>query len=152
MARNAAPDILGSMKLVALLAFAMFLTAGAAACSSKASEERKEAVTRPADEPRPAEPARSTEPATTPTTAGVTPTSGTIPNDFPKDCVGYAALIDKLRGCDKLGGARASLLDAYESLRSAWSTVPADRREEFARQCATQAESVRNAAAATCGL
>jgi hypothetical protein len=140
------------MKLVAPLAFAMLLTAGDAGCSNKPSEERNEAVTRPADEPIPAAPARPTVPATTPAPAGVTPTTGTIPNDFPKDCVGYAALIDKLRTCDQLGGARASLLNAFEGLRSAWSTVPADRREEFARQCAAQAESVRNAAAATCGL
>jgi hypothetical protein len=139
------------MKLVALLAFAMSLSAGPAGCSNKAADERKEAVTRPADEARPAGPARPTEPATT-AAAGVAPTTGTIPNDFPKECVGYAALIDKLRTCDQLGGARASLLNAYEGLRSAWSTVPSDRREEFARQCATQAESVRNAAAAACGL
>jgi hypothetical protein len=142
------------MKLVALLAFALLFTAtaGAGGCSNKASEERKEAETRPADEVRTAEVAGPTEPATAPTPAGVSPTTGTIPNDFPKDCVGYAALIDKLKGCDALGGARASLLNAYEGLRTAWSTVPADRRDEFARQCAAQAESVRNAAAATCGL
>ena len=138
------------MKLVALLVFAMFPTA--VGCSNKASEERKEAETKPADQPGPAEPIRPAEPATAPATAGVSPTTGTIPNDFPKDCVGYAALIDKLKGCDKLGGARASLLNAYEGLRSAWATVPADRRDEFARQCAAQAESVRNATAATCGI
>ena len=138
------------MKLVALLAFAMFSTAGASGCSSKPAEERKEPGAA-AEESR-TEPARTAEPAAVPQTAGVAPTTGTIPNDFPKECVGYAALIDKLKACDQLGGARASLLNAYESLRSAWATVPADRRDEFARQCGTQAESVRNAAAATCGL
>ena len=139
------------MKLVALAAFAMFFTAGASGCSNKPAEERKEPATQTAEAPRPAEPAPAAAPST-PTPAGVAPTSGTIPNDFPKDCIGYAALIERLKGCDQLGGARASLLNAYESLRSAWSTVPAERRDEFARQCATQAESVRNAAAATCGL
>ena len=139
------------MKLVALLAFAMFSTAGASGCSSKPAEERKEPAPAAAETPT-AEPARSAEPAATPQPAGVAPTSGTIPNDFPKECVSYAALIDKLKSCDQLGGARASLLNAYESLRSAWATVPADRRDEFARQCGTQTESVRNAAAATCGL
>src|SRR4029079_10047059 len=139
------------MRLVALLAFAMFSTAGASGCSSKPAEERKEPTTAPG-EPAAREAARPAEPAAAPQPAGVEPASGTIPNDFPKDCVGYAALIDKLKGCDKLGGARASLLTAYESLRSAWATVPTERRDEFARQCATQAESVRNAAAATCGL
>ena len=138
------------MRLVALLAFAMF-TAGASGCSSKPAEERKEPATEPAEQPR-AEPARAAEPAAVPQPAGVATTSGTIPNDFPKDCVGYATLIDKLKTCDQLGGARASLLNAYESLRSAWATVPTERRDEFARQCAAQAESVRNAAAATCGL
>jgi hypothetical protein len=138
------------MRLVALFAFAMF-TAGASGCSSKPAEERKEPAAAPAEPPT-ADPTRPTEPATAPQPAGVVPTSGTIPNDFPKDCVGYAALIDRLRTCDQLGGARASLLNAYESLRSAWATVPTERRDEFARQCATQAESVRNAAAATCGL
>jgi hypothetical protein len=142
------------MKLGALLAFALLftVTAGAAGCSNKPSEERKEAEARPADEPRPAELARPADPAAVPASAGVAPTTGTIPNDFPKDCVGYAALIDKLKSCDALGGARASLLNAYEGLRTAWASVPADRRDEFARQCAAQAESVRNAAAATCGL
>lgn len=139
------------MKLVALLAFAMFTTAGASGCSSKPAEERKEpapAAAEPKGEPaRPAEP-----PAAAPQPAGVVPTTGTIPNDFPKECVGYAALIDKLKGCDQLGAARASLLNAYEGLRSAWATVPTERRDEFARQCGMQAESVRNAAAATCGL
>ena len=139
------------MKLVALLAFAMFSTAGASGCSSKPAEDRKEPAAAATDEAK-ASPARSAEPAAAAQPAGVAPTTGTIPNDFPKECLGYAALIDKLKGCDQLGGARASLLDAYESLRSAWATVPADRRDEFARQCGTQAESVRNAAAATCGL
>jgi hypothetical protein len=139
------------MKLVALLAFAMFTTAGASGCSGKPAEERKEPAPAAAEEPK-AEPARPADPAAAPQPAGVAPTTGTIPNDFPKECVGYAALIDKLKSCDQLGGARASLLNAYESLRSAWATVPADRRDEFARQCGTQAESVRNAAAATCGL
>jgi hypothetical protein len=139
------------MRLVALLAFAMFSTAGASGCSSKPAEERKEPAPGPTAPAAP-EAARPAEPAAAPQPAGVAPTSGTIPNDFPKDCVGYAALIDKLKGCDQLGGARASLLNAYEGLRSAWATVPADRRDEFARQCATQAESVRNATAATCGL
>ena len=139
------------MKLVALLAFAMFSTAGATGCSSKPADERKEPAPAAAEAPA-AEPARSAEPAAAAQPAGVAPVTGAIPNDFPKECVGYAALIDKLKGCDQLGGARASLLNAYESLRSAWATIPADRRDEFARQCGTQAESVRNAAAATCGL
>ncbi len=41
------------MKLVALLAFAMFLTAGAAGCSKKPTEERKEAVTKAERTPPP---------------------------------------------------------------------------------------------------
>jgi len=73
------------------------------------------------------------------------------PFDFPSECRTYAELIDKLRDCDKLGGARDGLAQGYDSVRSAWSMIPAERRGEVASQCKTQADSLRNAAAATCG-
>ncbi|HZJ64019.1 MAG TPA: hypothetical protein VFD36_10925 [Kofleriaceae bacterium] len=134
------------MKLASLLALAL-VTAGA--CSNKAPGERKEAVATAAEEPQrveraPAEPAAPVAQAPNPAPAGV-------PNDFPPECAGYATLIDKLKACDRIGGARAALTQAYDNLRSAWSMVPAERRPEIATQCKTQADSLRNAAAATCG-
>jgi hypothetical protein len=135
------------MKLATLLALAL-VTSGAA-CSTKAPAERKEAVTAGPDEPRPIEIAQVAAP--TPAPAQPAAATAGIPNDFPKECAAYAALIDKLKACDQIGGARAALTQAYENVRSAWSMVPADRRDEVATQCKTQADSLRNAAAATCG-
>jgi len=137
------------MKLVLFAALATLGTLGTA-CSSKAPEERKDTVASAPDESRKAEPAR---PAAAPRAAvpAAHPATGATPADFPKECAGYAALIDRLKTCDQAGGARAGLIQAYESLRSSWMTVPADRRDEVARQCNTQAESLRNAVAATCG-
>ena len=80
------------------------------------------------------------------------PSTTTLPADFPAECVAYAALIDKLKACDKLGGARDGLMAGYGSLRSGWSSIPADRRAGIAEQCRTQADSLRNAVAATCSL
>src|SRR5262245_27976662 len=139
------------MKLVALAALAVLVIPAGAGCSNKPAEDRKQAAAAPADESRPVEPARSAAPtAAAPRAAPAA--SAAHPADFPSECVGYAELIDKLKACDQLGGARASLLDAYETLRSAWSSVPADRRGELARQCSAQAESLRSAAAAACRL
>jgi hypothetical protein len=73
-----------------------------------------------------------------------------MPADFPPECRDYAALIDKLKACDKLGGARDGLMVGYNGLRSAWRTIPSDQRAGIAGQCKTQADSLRNAAAATC--
>jgi hypothetical protein len=135
------------MKIATLLALALVT---GAACSSKAPAERKEAVAAAPEEPRPIEPAELA--ARTPTPAAApSPAAAGIPNDFPKECIDYAALIDKLKTCDQIGGARAALTQAYDNVRSAWSMVPADRRAEVAVQCKTQADSLRNAAAATCG-
>ncbi len=133
-------------------AYAMFATFVAAGCSSKKPEERKEAVT-PAAEPAPAEPVKPAEaPAAAPAPPqAADPTPGTLPPGFPPECVAYAALIDKLKTCDKIGGAREGLTRAYDSLRTAWIDVPADRAASVAAQCKTQADSLRNAAAATCG-
>jgi hypothetical protein len=74
-----------------------------------------------------------------------------VPADFPTECVAYAALIDKLKACDKLGSARDGLMQGYNGLRASWSAVPADQRASIAGQCKTQADSLRSAAAATCG-
>ena len=129
------------MKLAWLLALALV------SCSNKAPAERNEAVAA-TDEPRPTEQAQA---APTPAPAAApSPAAAGVPNDFPKECADYAALIDKLKACDQIGGARAALVQAYDSVRSAWSMVPAERRAEVAAQCKAQADSLRNAAAATC--
>jgi hypothetical protein len=72
------------------------------------------------------------------------------PADFPADCVAYAALIDRLASCDKIGGARDGLRAGYAAVRSTWAAVPASRRGELGAQCRVQADSLRDAAAATC--
>lgn len=134
----------GVASVAAAIAFA------AAGCSDTPPEKSPERVAI-----RPAVPAPATLPAPPPTTpatpAAPETSSTTLPADFPNECVRYAALIDRLKTCDKLGGARDGLLMGYNGLRSAWSTIPADQRTSFASQCQTQADSLRNAAAATCG-
>jgi hypothetical protein len=116
-------------------------TAGLLALPACQKEEAPAAPTPAATAPQPAAP--------TPAQAQGQAAAGT-PNDFPKECADYATLIDKLKTCDQIGGARAALVQAYDSVRSAWSMVPAERRAEVAAQCKAQAESLRNAAAATC--
>jgi len=134
------------MKL-ALLALALAV----AACSSKSEDKPPTPAAAPAPgsaapvETAPARPAR-------PAAAAVDKSAvASAPSDFPAECRAYADLIDKLKDCDKLGGARAGLSQGYDNVRSAWAVVPAERHGEIATQCKTQADSLRNAAAATCG-
>jgi len=140
------------MKLAPLLSAFALLASGIAsgACSDKAPAQRKEAVAAAPEDPPPIEPAQLVAPGAAPAAVQNQPAAG-IPNDFPPECTTYAALIDKLKTCDQIGGARAALTQAYDNVRSAWSIVPAERRAEVAVQCKTQADSLRNAAAATCG-
>jgi hypothetical protein len=86
-----------------------------------------------------------------PTPAPVETSNATLPADFPSECVSYAAMMDKLKACDKLGGARDGLMAGFQSLRSAWSQVPVEQRGAIGSQCRVQADSLRNAVAATCG-
>jgi len=138
------------MKLVTRFAAFAVVVWLASGCSNKPpAEQHKEAVASPADEPRPAAPASASAP---PPPAAADPAHSTdIPADFPPECVDYAALIGKLRACNKLGQARDGLTQGYESLRSAWPMIPADQRATVGAQCKTQADSLRSAAAATCG-
>ena len=134
-----------------LCAFALAMLV-ATGCSNKPAEHQPPAAAA-APPPAPAAPVSAPPvaraPAPSPAAAPAAPVG--IPADFPRECVAYAALIDKLKACDKLGGARDGLAQGYASLRAAWSAVPQDRRAEVATQCKTQADSLRNAAAATCG-
>lgn len=117
------------------------------ACSKK---DDKTPAAQPAAEtkPAPAEPAAAPPAETKPAPAATPDVSA----DLPPECTEYAALVEKLKTCDKLGAARTALTQAYDNLRAAWTSVPADRRSEVTSQCKTQAESLRNATAATCGL
>lgn len=124
------------------------LAALAAGCSSQPSADRPPPANAPAEQARPA-PGVDAAPA--PTVDAAPRASDAVPPGFPPACVAYAELIDKLRACDRLGGARAGLAQTYLDLEDAWATVPADRRADVAAQCRTQADSLRNAAAATCG-
>jgi hypothetical protein len=143
----------------AVLAAAATLALAATGCSGT-SDDRVQPAARPADDPRPApvtsaerasaaEPARPAPVRPTSTTAG--PARDPLPADFPAECAAYAELIEKLKACDRLAGARAGLSQAYFDLRAAWPTVPAERRDDLARQCKVQGDSLRSAAAATCG-
>jgi len=136
------------MKLASFAVIATVLF-GPAGCSSKPPDSPPEAR----KDPAPA--AVAPTPAPTPVAPAPTPpaepaANGTVPADFPPECRDYAALIDKLKACSKLGGARDGLMVGYNGLRSSWATVPADQRSGIAGQCKTQADSLRNAAAATC--
>jgi hypothetical protein len=122
-----------------------------AGCSKK-SDNNKPAAAPAASEQTPATPpAAAGSSAPTAPAAPATPPSADTSADLPSECTEYAALIDKLKTCDKLGAARAALTQAYENLHTAWGTTPPDRRGEITAQCKTQAESLRNAVAATCG-
>jgi hypothetical protein len=140
------------MKLASIVAWgvtsaAAAIAIAAASCSDKQPDTPlKIAATQPAPVPVPVPAPAPAPPAPPPETS-----STTLPAEFPSECVSYAALIDKLKACDKLGGARDGLMAGYNGLRSAWSTIPADQRGGIAGQCRTQEESLRNAAAATCG-
>ncbi len=73
-----------------------------------------------------------------------------LPADFPPACIAYAALIEKLKACDKVGEGRDGLTRGYDELRSTWTAATADQRGAFDAQCKIQADSLRDAAAATC--
>lgn len=135
------------MKLALLAALAM-VALDVPGCSSKSAEDKPAPAAAPAPEAtRPAEPPSPVKPAR-PAAVGAV---ANAPPGFPRECVAYAELIDKLKDCDRLGGARDGLTQGYDNVRSAWSMVPAERRSEIAGQCKTQADSLRNAAAAACG-
>jgi hypothetical protein len=134
-----------AMKLAALAMIAMVT----ASCSNKQPDKQPEPP--PArNEPAPPPAAVAPAPATPRADNAPDPASDALPADFPSTCVEYAALIDKLKACDKLGAARDGLTLGYTSLRSSWSAVPPDQRNAIGVQCKVQAESLRNAAAATC--
>lgn len=131
-------------------ALAIAAALGLAACSSK----------QPDPTPAPAPPAQTAQPAPAPPTPVPLPpqptpppaaaVTDTLPADFPPECRDYAALIDRVKACDKLGGARDGLQQGYISLRQSWSQLTPDARAAMGGQCKTQADSIRNAAAATC--
>ena len=136
--------------LVAAVAAVSLVAGGAAGCSNKDKPDQVAATPPPTAA---APPARSPAPAVAaPAPAPAAPADNApVPADFPPECVVYAALIDKLKACDKIGAAREGLMQGYSGLRAGWAAVPADQRAGVAIQCKTQADSLRNAAAATCG-
>lgn len=138
------------MKLASLI---VSLVVALASCSDKQPAAPPAPAATPVAQPAPTPPPPAAIPApAAPPPAAPPPeaSDAPLPADFPAPCVTYAALIDKLKACDKLGAARDGLMVGYTSLRSAWSAVPADQRPAFGAQCQTQADSLRNAVAATC--
>ena len=135
------------MKLAPLVVVlvALGLVAG---CSSKRREPQPEAETAPVTSVP--TPAAAPAPAPVARAPAAAPADRTVPADFPAECAAYAALIDKLKQCDAIGAGRDGLVSAYSELRAAWPTVPAVQRASVAAQCKSQADSLRNAAAATC--
>jgi hypothetical protein len=131
------------LALFAALAVAALVTA----CSSKPADDRPAVIAAAA--PAAAPPAAAPGPAAA-QVALAAPAAAGVPADFPADCVAYAALIDRLASCDKIGGARDGLRAGYAAVRSTWAAVPASRRGELGAQCRVQADSLRDAAAATC--
>lgn len=129
------------------LALALVVVLG---CGKKPSEARPdpEAASDPAPvaEPAPSVPVVA---ARAPAPAVVVDTG--VPANFPPACVAYAALIEKLQACDKVGAARDGLSRGYHELRAAWPQVQPDQRAAIDAQCKAQADSLRDAAAATCG-
>jgi hypothetical protein len=137
--------------LVARVTAVALITVGAAGCSSKSDKTDKQVAANPPAAPAPAPtPAAPPPPAAAPAPAAPVET-GPVPADFPPECVEYAGLIDKLKTCDKIGAARDGLMQGYTGLRAGWAAVPAEQRAGVAVQCKTQADSLRAAAAATCG-
>jgi hypothetical protein len=124
-------------------ALALVVTLGCSKPPAEAHPEPAAPTETPATEP----PAAST-PAAPRAAAAAEPGA---PADFPPECVAYAALIEKLKACDKVGEGREGLTRGYEELRSTWAMVGVDQRAAFDVQCKTQADSLRDAAAATCG-
>lgn len=117
---------------------------------SKAPSEAPPAPTAASDLTLVAAPTPSAPSAPTPAPPPPPVETG-VPADFPPGCVAYAALIEQLKACDKAGDARDGLARGYNELRAAWAMVPPDQRVAVDVQCKTQADSLRNAAAATCG-
>ena len=119
-------------------------------CAKKSSEARPDPAVA-------SDPAPITEPAPSAPTVAAAPTPAPVvvetgvPASFPPACVAYAALIDRLQACDKAGAARDGLSRGYHELRAAWPTVQPDQRAAIELQCKAQADSLRDAAAATCG-
>jgi hypothetical protein len=133
---------------------AVLIVVFGAACSGRSADDRAQPAAAPAEVTRPAAPAAPTAPTGS---AGST-NAGAAAADVagvPRGCDDYAELIKKLASCDRLGAARDGLAQAYRDLVAAWSAVPADQRAQLEAQieaqCKTQADSLRNAAAATCG-
>ena len=148
------------MKLASLVAaivssitpIAAALAIATAGCSDSAPDKQPDKqINRAAVRQEPPVVAAAPAPVAPPTPPPVETSNTTLPANFPSECVSYAAMMDKLKACDKLGGARDGLMAGYQSLRSAWSQVPAEQRGAIGSQCRIQADSLRNAVAATCG-
>lgn len=141
-------DTGASMQLAHLsTALAIALTLG---CSSKPEPPPVPSSAEPAAAAPVALPPATPSPARPPAEAPVA-ASGP-PSDFPPECADYANLVDKVKACAKLGDARDALTAGYASLRETWLALPAARRAPLTEQCKVQAESLRNATAATCSL
>lgn len=118
-----------------------------AGCSSK-----KRAPAPAPETPEPTEVASAAPVAAQPAPrpASPLPQVALAASDFPVECKAYAELVDRLKSCDALGSARDGMTRAYNELRAGWPDVPPPQRATVAAQCKSQADSLRNAVAATC--
>lgn len=75
--------------------------------------------------------------------------------ELPAECAEYAAMMEKLAGCDKLPAAsREALQQAFEASSQAWADLdklPDDAKIALVAGCKQAAEAVKQTAAASCG-
>jgi len=130
---------------------AVALALGAAfGCSNPRSDAPPAPAPVAAAEPDPGPAPAAITPAPVPAPTMVTAADTSVPANFPRECMLYAQLIQRLGTCDKIGGGREGLVRGFEELRMTWPSVAVAQRAAFEAQCKAQADGLRNAVAATC--
>jgi hypothetical protein len=120
--------------LVSLCAMSIALAACPKKNDEKKTEAAKPAETKP-DETKPAE----------------TKPDETKP-ELPAECAEYKAMIDKLATCDKMPKeSRDSLKQAFDAAAPTWANVTPETKATVAESCKKAADSLKSAAATTCG-
>jgi hypothetical protein len=139
-----------AMKKLTTLVMAVALAATVAGCKKKRDTEARDETPTKQAEPEPPKEAPKPEP---PKEAPTEPPKAEAAA-APAECTDYKALVDKLASCDKLPAAqRDSLKAAFDTAAKDWGTPPADdaAKKALADRCKAGAESVKTAAAKTCG-
>jgi hypothetical protein len=136
-------------KLTTLLAALAMTTTLAGGCGSKKNQERKDdtTATKPIDETKPSttETTPTAKPGDTTTTPPAAPST-----DFPAECTAYKVMVDKLAECQKLATeTRDNLKNAFQQSWTVWEKTP--DKKTIVEACKAGTETVRAAAATTCG-